>query len=73
MEPEAKTPRPEPPCSLPKAGNACVRRSLDSCEKCGWNPKEMERRKALPLKRGEDGRYHKDISREEHSSQPGGL
>ena len=72
MEKESKAPRPEPPCGLPKTGNVCRCRSLADCLRCGWNPEEAKRRRALPLKRGEDGRYHKDISRDETSNQPGG-
>lgn len=52
-----------PACSLPKAGNACTCRSAEACARCGWNPEEMERRKPLPLRRGEDGHYFKDVSR----------
>lgn len=67
-----KLKRPERPCCLPEAGNNCQLRSLESCLACGWNPAEAERRRALPLERGEDGRYHKNIGQDEISNQPGG-
>lgn len=72
MDEEAKQ---EIACGLPKSGNACQWRKIAPlmCERCGWNPEEQARRKPLPLRRGEDGRYHKDISRDETSSQPGEL
>lgn len=41
--------RPEPPCGLPKQGNNCANKSAIFCAKCGWNPEEQARRKALPL------------------------
>ena len=49
------------PCGLPKSGNACMNSTTACCLKCGWNPEEQVRRRALPLVRGEDGPYHKDI------------
>lgn len=55
------------PCGLPKGGNACQHAKLapDFCERCGWNPEEQARRKALPFKKSEDGLLHKDISTKE--------
>ena len=52
---------------LPKGGNACQYAKLapDSCERCGWNPEEQARRKALPFKKSEDGLLYKDISTKE--------
>ena len=35
------------------------------CLKCGWNPDEQVRRRALPLVKGADGLLHKDISTKE--------
>ena len=54
------------PCGLPKGGNACQYAKLapDFCERCGWNPEEKARRKALPLVKGADGLYHKDVRAE---------
>lgn len=51
-------------CGLPKSGNACKCKKIAPlmCEKCGWNPEEQARRKKIPLKRSEGGKYHKDIS-----------
>ena len=37
------------PCGLPKSGNACMNRTTACCLKCGWNPDEQVRRRALPL------------------------
>lgn len=70
MDEELK--RPERPCGLLKAGNNCRGRNIENCRTCGWDPEEERRRKALPLKRGADGRYHKDISQSEIGDQPGG-
>jgi hypothetical protein len=53
------------PCGLPKSGNACMNRTTACCLKCGWNPEEQVRRRALPLKKSEDGLLHKDISTKE--------
>ncbi len=50
------------PCGLPKSGNACMNRTTACCLKCGWNPDEQVRRRALPLVKGADGLLHKDIS-----------
>lgn len=47
------------PCGLPKSGNACMNRTTACCLKCGWNPEEQARRRALPLVKGADGLYHK--------------
>lgn len=55
--------RPEPPCGLPKQGNNCTNKSTLCCEKCGWNPAEQARRKALPLTKNEAGLLHKDIGK----------
>lgn len=38
-------------CMLKDGGAGCGLQ----CERCGWNRQEYERRKALPLVRGEDG------------------
>ena len=57
--------RPEPLCGLPKQGNNCANKSTLFCAKCGWNPEEQARRKALPFKKGADGLLHKDISTKE--------
>ena len=43
------------PCGLPKSGNACMNRTTACCLKCGWNPEEQARRRALPLVKGADG------------------
>lgn len=40
------------PCGLPKSGNACMNRTTACCLKCGWNPDEQVRRRALPLVKG---------------------
>lgn len=53
--------RPEPPCGLPKQGNNCANKSALFCAKCGWNPEEQARRKALPLTKNGAGLLHKDI------------
>lgn len=53
------------PCGLPKSGNACMNRTTACCLKCGWNPEERGRRRALPLVKGADGLLHKDISTKE--------
>lgn len=55
--------RPEPPCGLPKQGNNCANKSTIFCAKCGWNPEEQARRKALPLTKNEAGLLHKDIGK----------
>lgn len=55
------------PCGLPKSTTACPwsRLAPEFCRRCGWNTDEQARRKALPLVRGADGLYHKDIRPEE--------
>ena len=60
--PEKNESSPREACGLPKQGNACPYAKLapELCRRCGWNPEERERRRALPLVRGEDG-HHKDI------------
>lgn len=42
-----------------------MNRTTACCLKCGWNPDEQVRRRALPLVKGEDGLLHKDISTKE--------
>ena len=61
MPEEKNEGRPGMPCGLPKSGNACMNRTTACCLKCGWNPDEQVRRWALPLVKGADGLYHKDI------------
>ncbi len=53
-------------CGLSKYGTDCPYAKIapQLCRRCGWNPEERERRKTLPLVRGEDGLYHKDIRQE---------
>lgn len=48
-------------CELGKSRANCQTHSTAECLKCGWNPEEQARRKTLPLIRGADGLYHKDI------------
>lgn len=55
MPEEKNEGRPGMPCGLPKSGNACMNRTTACCLKCGWNPDEQVRRRALPLVKGEDG------------------
>lgn len=43
----------------------CMNRTTACCLKCGWNPDEQVRRRALPLVKGADGLLHKDISTKE--------
>lgn len=64
MPEEKNESSPHAGCGLPKGGNACQYAKLapDSCERCGWNPEEQARRKALPFKKSEDGLLYKDIS-----------
>ena len=56
---------PGMPCGLPKSGNVCMNRTTACCLKCGWNPDEQVRRRALPRVKGADGLLHKDISTKE--------
>lgn len=39
----------------------CDRRE---CEQCGFNPTEAERRKAIPLQKGPDGRWCKHVKKQ---------
>ena len=50
-------------CGLAKSGTACryAKIAPELCRRCGWSPEERERRRALPLVKGADGLYHKDI------------
>ena len=67
MDEEKNESSPSMPCGLPKGATDCpwMKLAPEFCGKCGWNPEEQARRKALPLVKGEDGLYHKDISTEE--------
>lgn len=58
---EKKQSTPKPACVLGKSRANCQTHSTAECVKCGWNPDEQVRRRALPLVKGADGLYHKDI------------
>ena len=62
-----KNESPREACGLPKQGNACPYAKLAPvlCARCGWNPEEHARRKALPPTENADGLRHKDISQPE--------
>ena len=45
-----------------------MNRTTACCLKCGWNPDEQVRRRALPLVKGADGLLHKDISTKNRQS-----
>lgn len=49
----------EPLCLLTKAGRTCV--GGTACGRCGWNPKEHERRARLPMKENEKGLLYMDV------------
>lgn len=58
---EKKQSTPELACVLGKSRANCQTHSTAECVKCGWNPDEQVRRRALPLVKGANGLYHKDI------------
>ena len=50
-----------------------MNRTTACCLKCGWNPDEQVRRRALPLVKGADGLLHKDISTTEEAISRGTI
>lgn len=51
------------PCLLTRAGRVCLgdRYGAVACFRCGWNPKEQERRARLPLVENDKGLLHKSV------------
>ena len=41
------------------------------CRQCGWWPEEIERRKDLPLVKGENGLFHKVVRKEGNDGYTG--
>lgn len=54
-----------PPCILKKDQRKCQGdyRGADACIGCGWNPKEHERRRKLPLQMSMKGRLRMYVGR----------
>ena len=75
MPEEKNESSPHAVCGLPKGGNACQYAKLapDFCERCGWNPEEQARRKALPFKKSEDGPAAQGYQHQGIGNQPGNL
>ena len=61
---------PGMPCGLPKSGNVCMNRTTACCLKCGWNPDEQVRRRALPLVKGADGSAMRRLRKETPALHP---